>query len=64
MKAIYAGGQRIEVSMSGRFEGAPAVRLEAPELVELTPDSARMLALALIEHAADVAKRLNRGSGR
>lgn len=60
MRAFYCPAGRIEVGISGRFDGSPAVRLEAPTVSDLTPDGARALALGLIEHAADVERRNQR----
>lgn len=54
MRVIYCRGNRIEVGRSGRFGNSQTVRLEAQGVAELTPDSARSLAVALIEHAAHV----------
>lgn len=60
MRVFYCPAGRIEVGVSGRFDGTPAVRIEAPKVSELTPDGARSLALGLIEHAADVERRNQR----
>lgn len=61
MRVFYCPAGRIEVGISGRFDGSPAVRLEAPKVSDLTPDGARSLALGLIEHAAAAERRSPRG---
>lgn len=63
MRAIYSGGTRIEVGVTSRFDEQPrTVRLDTPTSANLTPDSARSLAVALIEHAA-YAERRNKQDG-
>lgn len=57
MRVIYSGGNRIEVGVSSRFEGPRTVRLAVPEGAALSADSARTVAVALIEHAAYVERR-------
>jgi len=64
MRVIYSGGKRIEVGVSNRFEECPrTVRLTSPDDTELTPDSARTLAVALIEHAAYAERRNKQQQG-
>lgn len=60
MRTFYCPAGRIEVRVSGRFDGMPAVRLEAPKASDLTPDLARAVALSLIEHAAAAEHRSQR----
>ncbi len=58
MRVMFAAGQRIEVGIGNRFEDRPrTVRLDVPVRTELTPDGARTLAVALIEHAAEAENR-------
>lgn len=58
MRVIYSGGNRIEIGVASRFDENPrTVRLSVPEGTDLTPDSARTTAVALIEHAAYAERR-------
>lgn len=58
MRVIYSGGNRIEIGVASRFDENPrTVRLSVPEGTDLTPDSARKTAVALIELAADADRR-------
>lgn len=58
VRVIYGSGNRIEVGLSNRFDDRPhAVRLSVPDGTELSPDSARSTAVALIEHAAHAERR-------
>lgn len=54
---------RVEVGVAGRFEANATGRCESPERLTMAPDEARAMAVALIEHAAEVERR-NKGRKR
>lgn len=58
-----AAGDRLEVGISGRFDGADRTVRATIGAVDLQPAEARRLAVVLIEHAA-AAERRRRGGQR